>query len=409
MPKKIQILDAIPSLATAPIFYCSTHGAYYFSEPGKPTLATEFTVPPNTIIIETTPIQYLCYFVNLLDVISPLLINRRRFLKYLDGQPSKANRATGQRHKIIEALSNFIVYLPGARIVNRGLTIGSGRLVKPNGRTQSERVVFKDMVFTKFYPENKEPIQILKPVRDHLMANPFTSFETYETILAKLDEDPHGEPGQPRIVIFPSCGDVPEPEKYPAQIRHVEELQRISKLRWMSLQKRTLNAVMKDYTKSLPAAPQPAGGAAASASLYEGFAGERQENPLGHGEYNVAQSGLNQPVQEKSGPLLRSEIQKDPVAEAIPALKTLPHGLKQVFELQSIGGAGGGHINYKLVGNLTRAEINARLQAGQVLYEFIHGDPTRLTIMHGGSSHKSRRKRRARAGKKTKRYSIFTK
>jgi hypothetical protein len=270
------------------------------------------------------------------------------------------------------------------------------------------------MVFTKFSAENKEPIQILNSVRDNLMAHPFTSFETYETILAKLDKDPHGEPGQPRIVIFPSCGDVPEPEKYEAQIRHVEDLQRISKLAWMSLQTKTLHAVMKDYTKSLPAAPQGAAGAsaaaaaaaAAPASYYEEFAGEIEKNPLGHGEFNVPQSGLNQIVQERSGPLLRSEVQKDPVAEAIPAPKTLAHGLKQVFELQTIGGAGGGHINYKLLGNFTKAEINARLQAGQVLYEFVNGDPTRLTIMHGGIR---KTRRRIKKTNKTKRYSIFTK
>lgn len=414
MPKKIQILDVLPGLATAPIFYCSTHGGYYFAEPGKPILSTEFTVPPNTIIIETTPIQYICYFVNLLDVIRPLLINRRRFLKYLDGQPSKANRATGQSHKIIEALSNFIVYLPGARIVNRGLTIGSGRLVTPNGTTQSERVVFKDMVFTKFFPENKEPIQILNSVRDHLMANPFTSFETYETILDKLDKDPHGEPGQSRIVIFPSCGNVIEPEKYQVQIRHVESLQQKSKLTWMSLQKKTLNAIMKNYTKSLPVALPPATGVAGSATatsakFYEEFVGEIEKHPLGHGEFNAPQSGLNQTVQERSGPFLRSEVQKDPVAEAIPAFKTLAHGLTQVFMAQVIGGAGGGHVNYALIGNFTKAEINARLQAGQELYEFIHGFPTRLTIMQGGASHKSRRIRKVRLGKKTKRYSIFTK
>jgi hypothetical protein len=86
-----------------------------------------------------------------------------------------------------------------------------------------------------------------------------------------------------------------------------------------------------------------------------------------------------------------------------------PTGVKPVFIAEAIGGAGGGHIKYSWVGNFTKAEINARLQAGQVLYEFVNNDPVRLTIMHGGSSHKSRRKRKARAGKKTKRYSIFTK
>ena len=65
MPKTIKILDAIPALATAPIFYCSTHGQYRFDR-SNPPFSREMTVPPNTIIIETTPIQYLCYFTNVL-------------------------------------------------------------------------------------------------------------------------------------------------------------------------------------------------------------------------------------------------------------------------------------------------------------------------------------------------------
>jgi hypothetical protein len=88
--------------------------------------------------------------------------------------------------------------------------------------------------------------------------------------------------------------------------------------------------------------------------------------------------------------------------------KSHPHGTYPVFMAQVIGGAGGGHVNYALIGNFTKAEINARLQAGQELYEFINGFPTRLTIMQGGGA-KSRRKRKTRLGKKTKRYSIFTK
>jgi hypothetical protein len=66
-------------------------------------------------------------------------------------------------------------------------------------------------------------------------------------------------------------------------------------------------------------------------------------------------------------------------------------------------------LKYSFVGNYTKADINSMLQSGNVLYEFVNNEPVRLTIMHGGSSHKSRRKRRARGGKKTKRYSIFTK
>jgi hypothetical protein len=205
MPKEIKILDSIPQLGTAPIFYCSTHGAYYFAPPGNTSLSSEFTVPPNTIIIETAPIQYLCYFVNLLDVITPLLTDRRRFLKYMDGQSSKKNNNKGYlKHRIVEALANFIVYLPGMRIVNRVLSIGSGRLVTDTGTTRSERVVFKDMVFTKFFSESeKKPIQILKKVRDDLIAKPYQHLETYEKILKHLDTDPEGEPGKPRIVIFP--------------------------------------------------------------------------------------------------------------------------------------------------------------------------------------------------------------
>ena len=401
MPKKIKILDAIPELATAPIFYCSTHGGYYFAEAGKQAFSTEFTVPPNTIIIETTPIQYNCFFVNLLDVIEPLLLDRRRFLKYLDGQPSKENRADGKRIQIKNALSNFIIYLPGATIVNRGLSIGSGRALASDGTSQSERVVFKKMVFTKFFSEKKAPIEILKSTRDQLMTNPFKHFESYETILEKLNADSHGEPRNFRIIIFPVCGEVNEPEKYPAQIKYVESLQQKAKLIWATLQTRTFNAITKNYTQNLPASAAPT-------SFNESFAGVRKKHPLGHGEFNEEQSSMVDP-KEPEGPVRRSEVKKDPKAEAILAHKSLPHNQTQVFKKQVVGGAGGGHVNYALIGNLTKAEINAKLQAGEELYEFINGDPTRLTIMQGGASKKSRRKRKVRAGKKTKKYSIFTK
>jgi len=78
MSNPIKILDAIPFLETAPIFYCSTHGSYVFD----PLISVPMTVPPNTIIIETAPIQYLCYFNNLLNILSPLFSNRRYLLKY---------------------------------------------------------------------------------------------------------------------------------------------------------------------------------------------------------------------------------------------------------------------------------------------------------------------------------------
>ena len=52
MPKEIKILEAVPQLETAPIYYCSTHGSYEFSPESKK--ATEFTVPEDTIIIEMT-------------------------------------------------------------------------------------------------------------------------------------------------------------------------------------------------------------------------------------------------------------------------------------------------------------------------------------------------------------------
>ena len=444
MPKKIQILDAIPSLATAPIFYCSTHGAYSF-----PWVSVPMTVPPNTIIIETAPIQYLCYFVNLLDIIRPLLTDRRRLLKYLDGQPSKANRATGQKHKILEALSNFIIYLPGSQIVERLLTIGSGRRQEAYG-TISERRVYGDMRFTKFFANQKgnsahEPIEVLKDVRAQLMAS-HTASETYSSLLAKLDADPHGDPGQPRILIFPNCGEVIAPHNHAAEIGMVEEIQQKARLRWMALQTKTLNALMKNYTKELPvsaaaaaagavAAPDAGGGgggggaaapsqpvipqgyltyrphpstrsaaAAAAAPQPEVFAGEILKNPKGHGEFIVPQA---------EHLMVEQENDEYYAALRVPpqnAKKSLPPGVKPVFIAETIGGASGGHTKYTWVGNYTKTDINSMLQAGNVLYEFVNGDPTRLTIMHGGgASHKSRRKRRARAGKKTKRYSIFTK
>lgn len=449
MPKKIQILDAIPSLATAPIFYCSTHGTYSF-----PWVSVPMTVPPNTIIIETAPIQYLCYFVNVLNVIRPLLTDRRRLLKYLDGQPSKANRANGSKKKILEALSNFIIYLPGSQIVERMLTIGSGRRQEAHG-TISERRVYGDMRFTKFFANEdghqaREPIEILKDVRAQLMADDAAS-ETYSSLLAKLNADPHGDPGQPRILIFPNCGEVMAPHNHPREIGMVEELQQRARLTWMALQTKTFNAVAKNYTKKLPvsvaATAADAGGgggggaapaypvnpqafltyhqrpstraaaAAASAPPPEFFAGEILKNPKGHGEF-VAVQGEDLMVEgendESSG---AAEARWNPGSAQAPR-RSHPPGVKSVFIAEPIsaasasagGGGGGSYIKYSFLGNFIKADINSMLQRGQVLYEFVDNEPTRLTITRdGGAKHKSRRKRRVQSGKKTKRYSIFTK
>jgi hypothetical protein len=92
-----------------------------------------------------------------------------------------------------------------------------------------------------------------------------------------------------------------------------------------------------------------------------------------------------------------------------------PPGVKPVFVAEPISaaaaGGGGGYVKYSFIGNYTRADINSMLESGNVLYEFVDNEPTRLTIVRdGGAKHKSRRKgRRVQSGKKTKRYSIFTK
>ena len=65
-------------------------------------------------------------------------------------------------------------------------------------------------------------------------------------------------------------------------------------------------------------------------------------------------------------------------------------------------------MNYKFIGNLTKTEINARLQAGETLYEYVNGEPTQLTFMTGGFSRLNQtRKRRTPRSKKTRRYSML--
>jgi len=403
MSKEIQILEAVPQLETAPIYYCSTHGSYEFSSELKS--ATEFTVPEDTIIIETTPIGYYCYFTNVLQAILPLLTDRPKLLQYLDGQPVKNDGKL--RRKIIGALSTFIIYLPGSRIVNRELTIGAGRTPGLNPeKMESQRLHYKDMRFTRFLPGGKpEGDELLKSTRAYLMEKPMVNFETYETILGKLYEDPKGlAKGQPRIVIFPSCGSIFTPEKYPKEIRRVEELQQAARLKWMSLQSKTFNAVMKNYTTEPTErlTQNEKGGI---------FAGERLRDPEGRKEFNMPQPGMNNiEFPEKLGPVTRSEMRKmdlDPVGNTIPAMKTMATGTKQVFQAQTTTGRAGGYVNYKFIGNLTKAEINARLQAGEVLYEYVDGEPTQLTFMSGGLRLRETRKRRTPRSKKTRRYSML--
>lgn len=403
MPKEIKILEAVPQLETAPIYYCSTHGSYEFSPESKK--ATEFTVPEDTIIIETTPISYYCYFTNVLQAIHPLLTDRLKLLKYLDGQPLKSDGKL--RRKIIGALSTFIIYLPGSRIVNRELTIGAGRShgLDPE-KLESQRIHYKDMRFTRFLPGGKpEGDELLKSTRAYLMEKPMVNYHTYETILAKLYEDPKGLPqGQMRIVIFPACGSIYSPEKYPREIRRVEELQQAARLKWMSLQFKTLNAVMKNYTTE-PSEPLPQN------EMGGIFAGERVRDPEGRREFDMPQPGMNDiEFPEKFGPVTRSELRKmaiDPVENTKPLMKTLPAAIKQVFQAQTITGRAGGYVNYKFIGNLTKAEINERLHAGETLYEYVNGEPTQLTFMSGGLRLRQTRKRRTPRSKNTRKYSML--
>jgi hypothetical protein len=193
------------------------------------------TVPPNTIVIETTMIGSYCLFTNLLSVIKKLLVDRNKFVEYLGGNPTDDPLL---QKIILTALSTCQFYLPGGIIANRILE-GSGGLYRASEKMQSERTgYYSNMGFYKYTPENDKPEKIFTERYSELVSgaygqvqgkgfkvnNSSIPFETFETIFQRIGEFPDSF----NIIFFSSCGEIRDTK--PSSFARIQEIARIQKL-----------------------------------------------------------------------------------------------------------------------------------------------------------------------------------
>jgi hypothetical protein len=232
MPNHLQ--RAFPKIDTCPLYFISTHGFYDMNmyESGIPMVVT---VPPNTIVIETTMIGSYCLFTNLLSVIKKLLVDRNKFVEYLGGNPTDDPLL---QKIILTALSTCQFYLPGGTIANRILE-GSGGLYRTSEKMQSERTgYYSNMGFYKYTPENDKPEKIFTERYSELVSgaygqvqgkgfkvnNSSIPFETFETIFQRIEDFKDTF----NIIFFSSCGEIRDTK--PSSFARIQEIARIQKL-----------------------------------------------------------------------------------------------------------------------------------------------------------------------------------
>ena len=193
-----------PGIDTCPLIYCSTHGSYvmsYYKESGGPfDFITK--VPENTILIEYSGPDDVCYFMNVKDTLEKILRNREDLLSWLYGIALPGKYFPGEASRIAKCLDACHIYLPGSDICNRVLTLvgglqrNSSDKVKGSARLSVER----NMGFFQYEYNNSDPTEILTDVTKRLIGGSY----------GLLNE--RGK-GVRRILFFPSCGVIlPSPE-----------------------------------------------------------------------------------------------------------------------------------------------------------------------------------------------------
>lgn len=231
MPNHLQ--RAFPEIDTAPLYFISTHGFYDMAKykAGTPLVTT---VPENTIVIETSHIGYLCYFINILKIFGPLFKDRRRFVKYLGGDPDDDPIV---QKIILTAMSSCQFYLPGSTIANRVLE-ATGGLYRTDGAAESERTGdYGNMGFYKYTSGVPEPEKIFTARYSELVAGAYgrvtgagtqvnTSsipFETFETMFQRINQSRDSF----KIIFFSSCGEIRDTD--PPSFRIVQDISAIQK------------------------------------------------------------------------------------------------------------------------------------------------------------------------------------
>ena len=212
-----------PGIDTCPLIYCSTHGSYimsYYKESNGPyDFITK--VPLNTILIEYSGPDDVCYFTNVKETLEKILGNREDLLSWLYGIALPSKYSPHEANSIAKCLDTCHIYLPGSDICNRvlslvgGLQRNSSDKIKGSARFSVE----SDMGFFQYEYNNPNPTEILTDVTKRLIAGSYGSLnergkgvrevavETYHSIFEKLANPEF------RILFFPSCGVIiPSPE-----------------------------------------------------------------------------------------------------------------------------------------------------------------------------------------------------
>jgi hypothetical protein len=192
----------------------------YYKESGGPfDFITK--VPENTILIEYSGPDDVCYFMNVKRTLEKILGNREDLLSWLYGIALPGKYFPGEASRIAKCLDGCHIYLPGSDICNRVLTLvggiqrNSSDKVKGSARLSEE----SNMGFFQYEYNNPASTEILTDVTKRLIGESYgllnkkgkgvrqVAVETYDTIFQKLPNPEF------RILFFPSCGVIfPSPE-----------------------------------------------------------------------------------------------------------------------------------------------------------------------------------------------------
>lgn len=222
-----------PFLATAPIFFVSTHGAYLLNKDTMP-----FRVPENTIIIDTVDIGEVC----LTSIDTPLWnlmqgVNRDKLIRYMKGVPDPSDSQTEQEN-YLRIFNNIHIYFPGDPVYSRALSIGPGK-----------RMDYKNMGFFKFkvgdptnvfnnsnnmFVQSGIRSKILRSLERELVLDA-DKIINYEYFLQSTNRELTDS--VQRIFIFSSCG--ARWSGSHEQIENVQRVQEAARLKFMGMRSET--------------------------------------------------------------------------------------------------------------------------------------------------------------------------
>jgi hypothetical protein len=232
-----------PGISAAPLFFISTHGFYDIEKYTSGSDPIETVVPPNTLVIETTGVGNLCFFINVFSVMGPLFQNRHKLLSYLGGLPPAEDSPETQR-VIFDCLKACQIYRPGAPIANRILEF-TGGLYRTEGGIESERTGdYSNMGFFQ-YEANGTSRPIFQALRTQLIEEAYGTvkgkglevedghYESYAKIIPRIESEAGG---QFKIIFFSSCGELHDTDPpNSAMLRRIKELQALAKRTWSKI------------------------------------------------------------------------------------------------------------------------------------------------------------------------------